>query len=67
VLLLLCLITITTLICVWWVKYGKKLFNTFKTMEKTFNQTKNPINSAGKLDMNGLLDELNKINKIFKK
>jgi len=52
---------------VWWVKYGKKLFNTFKTMEKTFNQTKNPINSAGKLDMNGLLDELNKINKIFKK
>ena len=65
-LLLLTLLTISTLICVWWFKYGKRMFDSFTKMQKTLNQNKLHMNSSGKLDMNGLLDELNKINKIFK-
>ena len=46
-LILIVLITIPTLILVWWFRTGKKLFNQIKTSQKTLET--NPFSQLGNL------------------
>jgi hypothetical protein len=62
--LILILLGISILVITWWVKYGKKIFN---TISKISSLSSNNGMSKPTLDVGQLLNEMNKINKIFKK
>ena len=66
-LLLLLLTSITVLVILWWKKYGKSLFNMVDKLQKTTSQLGGSKKVNDKLDISSLLDNLNNINKIFKK
>lgn len=63
-LLLIVLVGISVLLILWWKKYGKKIFESISKMQKTMGQIGGQKNS---LDIPNLLNEMNKINKMFKK
>jgi hypothetical protein len=66
-LLLLLLTGITVLVILWWKKYGKSLFKMIDKLQKTTSQLGGSKKVNDKLDISSLLDNLNNINKIFKK
>lgn len=63
-LLIIVLITITVLIVIWWVKYGKQLFNLLLKMQNNMGQLKG---QKKPLDVSSLFNELDKVSKMFKK
>jgi len=63
-LLLIVLVGISVLLIIWWRKYGKKIFESVSKMQKTMGQIGGQKKS---LDIPNLLNEMNKINKMFKK
>lgn len=63
-LLLIVLITISTLVVIWWVKYGKQLFNLLLKMQNSMGQLKG---QKKPLDVSSLFNELDKVSKMFKK
>jgi hypothetical protein len=55
---------IITLVTIWWFKYGKKLYNTVNKISKIANTQ---TSGKPKLDITQLMNEVNKLNNIFKK
>lgn len=59
--LIVVLVGITTLMVIWWKKYGKKMFKTFIDLQNTMGKTSKSI------DIPNLLNEFGRINNLFKK